>query len=173
LNYAALRDTMDQTVKLTSMVFIILVGATAFSMVFTALRGDKLVDSFLLNLPGGQWGFLFFTMLVIFALGFFIDFIEITFIVVPFVAPIALAWFGADMMAWFGVLIALNLQASFLTPPFGFALFYLKGVAPPSVQTRHIYQGVVPFIALQLVALLLIILFPGIVTWLPRLANVT
>jgi len=170
LNLRALLDTMDQTVRLTSMVFIILVGATAFSMVFTALRGDKLVDSFLLNLPGGPWGFLFFTMLVIFLLGFFIDFIEITFIVVPFVAPIALTWFGPEMMAWFGVLVAMNLQASFLTPPFGFALFYLKGVAPPEVKTRDIYRGIVPFIALQLIALLLIILFPGIVTWLPSLA---
>jgi tripartite ATP-independent transporter DctM subunit len=171
LNLRALIDTMDKTVRLTSMVFIILVGATAFSMVFTALRGDKLVDSFLLNLPGGQWGFLFFTMLVIFLLGFFIDFIEITFIVVPFVAPIALAWFGPEMMAWFGVLVAMNLQASFLTPPFGFALFYLKGVAPPEVQTRDIYRGIVPFIALQLIALLLIVLFPGLVTWLPSLAS--
>ena len=170
LNLRALLDTMDQTVRLTSMVFIILVGATAFSMVFTALRGDKLVDSFLLNLPGGEWGFLFFTMLVIFLLGFFIDFIEITFIVVPFVAPIALAWFGPEMMAWFGVLVAMNLQASFLTPPFGFALFYLKGVAPPEVKTRDIYRGIVPFIALQLIALLLIILFPRLVTWLPSLA---
>jgi len=171
LDMRALTETMDQTVKLTSMVFMILVGATAFSMVFTALRGDQLVDSFLLNLPGGQWGFLFFTMLVIFALGFFIDFIEITFIVVPFVAPIALAWFGPEMMAWFGVVVAMNLQASFLTPPFGFALFYLKGVAPPGVKTQHIYAGIVPFIALQLVALLLIILFPQIVNWLPGIAN--
>jgi tripartite ATP-independent transporter DctM subunit len=173
LNLRALVDTMDQTVRLTSMVFIILVGATAFSMVFTALRGDKLVDSFLLNLPGGQWGFLFFTMLVIFLLGFFIDFIEITFIVVPFVAPIALAWFGPEMMAWFGVLVAMNLQASFLTPPFGFALFYLKGVAPPEVKTRDIYRGIVPFIALQLIALLLIVLFPRLVTWLPSLASMS
>ncbi|MDZ7708537.1 MAG: TRAP transporter large permease subunit [Trueperaceae bacterium] len=171
LNMRALTETMDQTVRLTSMVFIILVGATAFSMVFTALRGDQLVDSFLLNLPGGQWGFLFFTMLVIFALGFFIDFIEITFIVVPFVAPIALTWFGPDMMAWFGVVVAMNLQASFLTPPFGFALFYLKGVAPPTVKTQHIYAGIVPFIALQLVALILIIVFPQIVNWLPGIAN--
>ena len=171
LTMRALTETMDQTVKLTSMVFIILVGATAFSMVFTALRGDQLVDSFLLNLPGGQWGFLFFTMLVIFALGFFIDFIEITFIVVPFVAPIALVWFGPEMMAWFGVVVAMNLQASFLTPPFGFALFYLKGVAPPAVKTQHIYAGIVPFIALQLVALLLIIVFPQIVNWLPSIAN--
>lgn len=170
LNLAALRDTMDQTVKLTAMVFVILMGATAFSMVFTALRGDKIVDGFLLNLPGGATGFLFFTMLTIFLLGFFIDFIEITFIVVPFVAPIALQFFGPEMMLWFGVIVAMNLQASFLTPPFGFALFYLKGVAPPEVETRHIYQGIVPFIVVQLIALLLIIVFPGIVLWLPRLA---
>ncbi len=166
-----LLDTMDQAVRLTSMVFIILVGATAFSMVFAALRGPQLVDSFLLNLPGGRWGFVFFTMLVIFLLGFFIDFIEITFIVVPFIAPIARNYFGADMMTWFGVLIAMNLQASFLTPPFGFALFYLKGVAPPSIKTTHIYQGIVPFIIIQLFALLLIVIFPEIVTWLPSLAN--
>jgi tripartite ATP-independent transporter DctM subunit len=170
LNMKALRETMDQTVQLTSMVFIILVGATTFSMVFTALRGDRIVDEFLLNLPGGQWGFLFFTMLVIFLLGFFIDFIEITFIVVPFVAPIALAFFGPDMMTWFGVVVAMNLQASFLTPPFGFALFYLKGVAPPGIETRHIYAGIIPFIALQLLALLIIVLAPGLVTWLPSLA---
>ncbi len=171
LNLQNMLDTMDQTVKLTSMVFIILVGATTFSMVFNALRGPQLVDGFLLNLPGGQWGFLFFTMLTIFLLGFFIDFIEITFIVVPFIAPIALRYFGADMMPWFGVLIAMNLQASFLTPPFGFALFYLKGVAPPEVKTTDIYRGIIPFIIIQLVALLLIVLFPSIVTWLPSLAN--
>ena len=171
LTLSNLLDTMDQAVRLTSMVFIILVGATAFSMVFAALRGPQLVDSFLLNLPGGQWGFIFFTMLVIFLLGFFIDFIEITFIVVPFIAPIAREYFGADMMTWFGVLIAMNLQASFLTPPFGFALFYLKGVSPPEIKTRHIYQGIIPFIVIQLFALLLIVLFPSIVTWLPSLAN--
>ena len=171
LNMKALKDTMDQTVQLTSMVFIILVGATAFSMVFTALRGDRIVDDFLLNLPGGAWGFLFFTMLVIFLLGFFIDFIEITFIVVPFVAPIALAFFGPEMMVWFGVVVAMNLQASFLTPPFGFALFYLKGVAPPGIETRHIYAGIIPFIVIQLIALFIIVVAPGIVTWLPRLAT--
>ena len=171
LNLQNLIDTMDQTVKLTSMVFIILVGATAFSMVFTALRGDVLVDSFLLNLPGGQWGFMFFTMLTIFLLGFFIDFIEITFIVVPFIAPIAQQYFGADMMVWFGVVIAMNLQASFLTPPFGFALFYLKGVAPPAIKTTDIYRGIIPFIVIQLVALFLIIRFPAIVTWLPSLSG--
>lgn len=170
LSFSNLLDTMDQTVKLTSMVFIILVGATAFSMVFTALRGDRLVEDFLLNLPGGQWGFMLFTMLVLFLLGFFIDFIEITFIVVPFIAPIAQRFFGIDMMTWFGVVVAMNLQSSFLTPPFGFALFYLKGVAPPEVKTTDIYRGIVPFIALQLLALLLIILFPSIVTWLPSIS---
>lgn len=164
-------DTMDSTVRLTSMVFIILVGATAFSMVFTALGGGRVVDEFLLNLPGGAIGFMFFTMLVIFLLGFFIDFIEITFIVVPLVAPIAARFFGADMMLWFGVVVAMNLQSSFLTPPFGFSLFYLKGVAPPGVTTSHIYRGIVPFVAVQVLALLLLILFPGIVNFLPGLAR--
>ncbi len=168
-----LLNTMSQTVTLTSMVFIILVGATAFSMVFTALHGDRVVDNFLLNLPGGQWGFLFFTMLVIFILGFFIDFIEITFIVVPFITPIAVQYFGQDMMTWFGILIAMNLQSSFLTPPFGFALFYLKGVSPPSIRSGDIYRGIVPFIVLQLIAVVLLILFPSLVTWLPSLANTT
>jgi tripartite ATP-independent transporter DctM subunit len=166
-----LTNTMDQTVRLTSMVFIILTGATAFGMVFTALHGDRVVHDFLLNLPGGATGFIFFAMLVIFVLGFFIDFIEITFIVVPLLAPIALALFGHDLMVWFGVLIAMNLQASFLTPPFGFALFYLKGVCPPTIKTHHIYRGVIPFIVIQLVMVLLIATFPRIVTWLPELAR--
>ena len=170
LTLDALRESLDQTVKLTSMVFIILVGATAFTMVFTALHGDRVVGDFLLALPGGQWGFLFFTMLIIFILGFFIDFIEITFIVVPLVTPIALQFFGPEMMLWFGVLIAMNLQTSFLTPPFGFALFYLKGVAPPQIRTPDIYRGVIPFIAVQVFALLLLILFPAIVNWLPAVS---
>jgi tripartite ATP-independent transporter DctM subunit len=172
LNMKILGSTMDQTVRLTSMVFIILTGATAFGMVFTALHGDRVVHDFLLNLPGGQYGFIFFAMLVIFVLGFFIDFIEITFIVVPLLAPIALAFFGHDLMVWFGVLIAMNLQASFLTPPFGFALFYLKGVSPPSIRTQHIYKGVIPFIVVQLVMVLVIALFPRLVTFLPELARV-
>jgi len=171
LNLKNLTDTMRQTVQLTSMVFIILVGATAFSMVFTALHGDILVDDFLVNLPGGQWGFLFFTMLTIFLLGFFIDFIEITFIVVPLITPIAAHFFGADMLLWFAVIIAMNLQSSFLTPPFGFALFYLKGVAPPEIGTQHIYKGVIPFVLIQVAALFLLVLFPGIVTWLPSISN--
>lgn len=171
LTLVNLKSTMDQTVRLTSMVFIILTGATAFGMVFTALHGERIIQDFLTNLPGGATGFIVFAMLVIFFLGFFIDFIEITFIVVPLLAPIALAFFGLDQMVWFGVLIAMNLQASFLTPPFGFALFYLKGISPPSIKTHHIYRGVVPFIAIQLVMVVVIALFPGIVTWLPNLAS--
>jgi len=171
LTFKALTDTMRQTVQLTSMVFIILVGATAFSMVFTALHGDVLVDNFLLNLPGGQWGFLFFTMLTIFFLGFFIDFIEITFIVVPLITPIAVHFFGQDALLWFAVVIAMNLQNSFLTPPFGFSLFYLKGVAPPEIRTGHIYKGIVPFVAIQVVALILVVLFPALVQWLPSISS--
>ena len=171
LTFKNLRDTMQQTVQLTSMVFIILVGATAFSMVFTALNGDTLVDQFLVSLPGGKWGFLFFTMLTIFFLGFFIDFIEITFIVVPFITPIALHFFGPEMMTWFAVVIAMNLQSSFLTPPFGFALFYLKGVAPPSIKTAHIYRGILPFVFVQIAALLLLVAFPRLVTWLPTISS--
>jgi len=171
LNMKSLTNTMDQTVKLTSMVFIILTGATAFGMVFTALHGETVVRDFLLNIPGGATGFIIFSMLVIFFLGFFIDFIEITFIVVPLLAPIALAYFGLDMMVWFGVLIAMNLQASFLTPPFGFALFYLKGVSPPSIKTHHIYRGIIPFIGIQLLMVVVIATFPRLVTWLPELAR--
>ncbi|MBW6456493.1 MAG: TRAP transporter large permease subunit [Trueperaceae bacterium] len=171
LTLTNLTSTMDQTVRLTSMVFIILTGATAFGMVFTALHGERIVQDFLVNLPGGATGFIVFAMLVIFFLGFFIDFIEITFIVVPLLAPIALAFFGPEQMVWFGVLIAMNLQASFLTPPFGFALFYLKGISPPSIKTHHIYRGVIPFIAIQLAMVIVIALLPGIVTWLPNLAS--
>lgn len=169
---------MEQTLKLTSMVFIILVGATSFSMVFGALHGERIVKDFLLNLPAlpllsahyPAASFLFFSMLVIFLLGFFIDFIEISFIVVPLIAPIAIKSFGLDPI-WFGIIIAMNLQASFLTPPFGFALFYLKGVAPPEIRTRHIYRGIIPFIVIQLITLLLIIRFPQIVNLLPQLAE--
>ncbi len=172
-------EVMDQTLKLTSMVFIILVGATTFSMVFTALKGDKIVQNFLLNLPSLPFisaeqfpaaSFLLFSMLVIFCLGFFIDFIEITFIVVPLLAPIAIKGFGLDPL-WFGVIVAMNLQASFLTPPFGFALFYLKGVAPPTVKTTDIYRGIIPFIVIQLVTLAIIIKWPQVVLWLPEIAK--
>ncbi|MFC3104398.1 TRAP transporter large permease [Salinisphaera aquimarina] len=169
LTWVNLRAVMDQTVRLTGMVFVILIGATAFTMVFSSLGGPQLVDAVLIDLPGGTIGFLFFTMLVIFLLGFFIDFIEISFIVVPVVTPIAIK-LGIDPL-WFAVLIAVNLQASFLTPPFGFALFYLKGVAPPGIRTGDIYRGVVPFIGIQLFALILLWVFPQLVLWLPELSN--
>ncbi len=165
LNLTSLRACTETTVRLTAMVFIILVGATAFAMVFNALGGHWLVEDFLLGIPGGELGFLFFVMLTIFILGFFLDFIEITFIVVPLIAPIAIT-LGFDPI-WFGVLIAMNLQASFLTPPFGFSLFYLRGAAPASIRTMDIYRGIIPFIIIQLVMLIVIVAFPGLVLWLP------
>ena len=141
------------------MVFTILLGATAFSMVFTYTGGEELVEHFMLSLPGEKWGFLVLVMLSILVLGFFIDFVEITFIVIPIIYPIA-QMLGIDMV-WFGILIAMNLQTSFLTPPFGFALFYLKGVAPAGVKTMDIYKGVMPFIAIQIAILASIVAFPA------------
>lgn len=152
------RDAALETVKITAMVFTILLGATAFSMVFTYTGGEELVEEFMLSLPGEKWGFLILVMLSILVLGFFIDFVEITFIVIPIIYPIA-QMLGIDMV-WFGILIAMNLQTSFLTPPFGFALFYLKGVAPKGVQTMDIYKGVMPFIAIQIGILASIVAFP-------------
>nr|VFK25151.1 MAG: TRAP transporter, DctM subunit [Candidatus Kentron sp. MB] len=147
-----------ETVKITAMVFAILLGATAFSMAFTYTGGDVLVEEFLTQLPGEKWGFLIFSMVFILLLGFFIDFVEISFIVVPILAPIAeIMGIG---MSWFAILIAMNLQTSFLTPPFGFSLFYLKGVAPPEVRTMDIYRGVVPFILIQASIVISILLFP-------------
>ncbi|WP_290647788.1 TRAP transporter large permease subunit [Aquisalimonas sp.] len=169
LTLANVRAVNEQTVSLTSMVFIILVGATAFAMVFNALGGHWVVEDFLSNLPGGEWGFLVFVMVTIFILGFFLDFIEITFIVVPLVTPVAIT-LGIDPV-WFGVLIAMNLQASFLTPPFGFALFYLRGAAPASVRTRDIYRGIIPFILIQLLMLGIIVAFPNLVLWLPEISR--
>ncbi len=160
----ALQRTMKETAKLTAMVMILLVGARAFSLVFIGLNGDIWIEDLLTNLPGGVIGLLIVTNLIIFILGFFIDFFEIAFIIVPLLAPAA-ALLGVDLI-WFGVMIAMNLQTSFLTPPFGFALFYLRGVAPPEITTAQIYRGAVPFIAIQVVGLLLIILFPDVVTWL-------
>ncbi|NIB38765.1 TRAP transporter large permease subunit [Pseudomaricurvus alkylphenolicus] len=153
-----IKESALETVKVSSMVFAVLLGATAFSMVFSYSGGDYLVEEYILSLPGEKWTFLALAMLGIFALGFFIDFIEIAFIVVPILAPIAEA-LGLNMV-WFAILIAMNLQASFLTPPFGFSLFYLKGVAPSSVMTKTIYKGAIPFILLQMTILALIILFP-------------
>ncbi|WP_456432551.1 TRAP transporter large permease [Nitratifractor sp.] len=158
LSYAMVRDAALETVKTTSMVFAILVGATAFSMVFVYSGADEIVEHFMTQLPGEKWGFLLLTMGIIFFLGFFIDFFEISYIVVPILLPIAQK-IGLDPM-WFAILIALNLQSSFLTPPFGFSLFYLKGVAPPEVKTTEIYRGVVPFILLQILVLASIVFFP-------------
>ncbi len=149
-----------ETTKVTAMVFGILIGATAFSMVFTYTGGDIIVEEFMMNLPGEKWGFLILSMLAIMALGFFIDFIEISYIIVPILVPIA-ENIGINPV-WFAILIAMNLQTSFLTPPFGFSLFYLKGVAPPEVKTMHIYRGVMPFIILQAIVLLILIIAPGL-----------
>ncbi len=148
-----------ETVKVTAMVFAILVAATAFSMVFTYTGGDAIVEEFMLNLPGEKWGFLIFSMIAILILGFFIDFIEISYIIVPILLPIS-EILGLNPV-WFAILIAMNLQTSFLTPPFGFSLFYLKGCAPPGVSTGQIYRGVVPFILLQVLVLLLLTVVPG------------
>ncbi|MDX2494408.1 MAG: TRAP transporter large permease subunit [Desulfuromusa sp.] len=149
-----------ETVKITSMVFAILVGATAFSMVFTYTGGDYLVEDFMMGLPAGKWGFLILSMLVIMVLGFFIDFVEISYIIVPILAPIA-ANLGINPI-WYAILVAMNLQTSFLTPPFGFSLFYLKGVSPPEVKTTDIYSGVMPFIAIQVFVLAILVVFPGV-----------
>ncbi len=155
-----LKDSAMETVKVSSMVFAVLLGATAFSMVFSYSGADYAVEEFILSLPGEKWVFIGLAMLTIFVLGFFIDFIEIAFIVVPILAPIA-ETLGLNMV-WFAILIAMNLQTSFLTPPFGFSLFYLKGVAPPSIKTSTIYRGAIPFIGLQMLVLLLIVLFPDV-----------
>lgn len=160
-------EVMRRTVRVSSMVFLILIGASVFSLVFRGYGGDRLVHDLLLTLPGGVVGAMLTVMLLMFLLGFVLDFIEITFVVVPIVGPILLTM-GVDPV-WLGVMIAINLQTSFLTPPFGFALFYLRGVAPQSVETSAIYRGVMPFVAIQLVALAVLALFPGLATWLPSI----
>ncbi len=169
LNRENLFTAARDTTRLTSMVFLILVGATAFGLVFRGLGGDTLVHSIMTSLPGGQWGFLAGSMLVIFLLGFFLDFLEISFIVVPILAPIA-ASLGIDLL-WFTILIAVNLQTSFLTPPFGFSLFYLKAAAPKEINISHIYRGVIPFIAIQALVLILLIALPQVILWLPNLMD--
>ncbi len=156
---------MRGTLRISSMVFLILIGASIFSLVFRGYGGDDGVRSILGALPGGVFGAVLLVMLVMFLLGFVLDFIEITFVVVPIVAPVLLAM-GLDPV-WLGIMIAINLQTSFLTPPFGFALFYLRGVAPESVSTAQIYRGVIPFVGIQLLALIIFAAFPDIVTWLP------
>jgi tripartite ATP-independent transporter DctM subunit len=160
-----LREVVRTTVRISSMVFLILIGASLFSLVFRGYGGDSLVQDFLTSLPGGAFGAILCVMLLMFLLGFVLDFIEITFVVVPIVGPILLAM-GVDPV-WLGVMMAINLQTSFLTPPFGFALFYLRGVAPDSVATADIYRGALPFVALQLLALTLLAVVPQLATWLP------
>ncbi len=163
LTWKALRETMDNTTKLTAMVMFLLIGSTAFALVFRGLNGDLWIKDLLTNLPGGVIGLLIVANLVVFILGFFIDFFEIAFIVIPLLVPAA-ALLGIDLV-WFGVMLGMNLQMSFLTPPFGFALFYLRGVAPPEITTGQIYRGAVPFIAIQAIGLLLIIIWPELVNW--------
>ncbi len=164
-----LHEVMIDTAKTTSMVFIILIGAAMLTSAFRAFGGEELVKEFLTGLPGGFWTQFIVVMIVIFLLGFFLDFIEIAVVVVPIVAPILLADPQANITAvWLGVMIGLNIQTSFLTPPFGFALFYLRGVAPPEVKTTHIYKGAAAFIALQLFGLVITGFFPGMVNYMPN-----
>lgn len=165
LSLPVLREVVQSTAQVTSMVFLILIGAALFSLVFRAFGGEELVTELFEALPGGVVGATLVVMVVIFLLGFILDFIEITFVVVPIVGPVLLAM-GVDPI-WLGIMIAVNLQTSFLTPPFGFALFYLRGVTPASVPTSAIYRGVIPFIAMQLAMLLALALMPGLATWLP------
>ena len=161
LSLGRIRETARETTKLTTMVVFLLIGATAFTLVFRGLYGDLWIEEHLTNLPGGAVGLLLIANTVVFVLGFFIDFFEIAFIVIPLMAPAAVH-LGIDLV-WFGVMIGMNLQTSFLTPPFGFSLFYLRSVAPPEVRTADIYRGIIPFILLQLLALLAVILWPGLV----------
>ena len=166
LNFKNLKETSIGTVKLSSFVFVILIGASMFSLVFRGFGGDEMIEHFLGNLPGGLYAALILVMIVIFLLGFFLDYIEIIFVIVPLVGPILIAN-GADPL-WLGILISLNLQTSFLTPPFGFSLFFLRGVAPDSIQTRNMYKGVIPFIGIQILAILIVGFYPEIATWLPN-----
>jgi tripartite ATP-independent transporter DctM subunit len=177
LNMEILRDVMRSTVRISSMVFLIFIGAMLFTATFKGYGGDVIVERLLSDLPGGVFGAMFMIMLVMFLLGFILDFVEITLVVVPIVAPIIFK-FGFDPQTgiqdpahvvdpiWFGIMIAINLQTSFLTPPFGFSLFYLRGVAPPQVTTAHIYKGVIPFIAIQLFTLVVLAVWPELATWL-------
>jgi len=166
-SFKRLKQVVESTTKTSSMVFMILIGASIFSLVFRAFGGDDLIRELLSGLPGGVFGAMLAVMLVMFLLGFILDFIEIVFVVVPLTAPSLLAM-GVDPI-WLGVMIAVNLQTSFLTPPFGFALFYLRGVAPDSVETSEIYKGVLPFILIQVALLIMMAVWPQLITWLPSL----
>ena len=165
LSFSVLREVVTSTATITSMVFIILFGASVFSIVFRQMGGDNLVHEFLSSLPGGVTGAMIVVMVIMFVLGFILDTFEIIFIIIPITAPILLN-LGMDPI-WLGVMVGVNLQTSFLTPPFGFALFYLRGVAPASVSTGQIYRGVIPFVLLQIFAIILLFAFPQLVLWLP------
>ncbi len=165
LTWKILEEAARSTVQITGMVFAILIGASAFSMVFVYSGADFIVEDLLLALPGQKWTFILLVMLTIMALGFFIDFIEISYIVIPIILPIA-ARIGIDPL-WFAILIAMNLQTSFLTPPFGFSLFFLKGVCPPTVQTTDMYRGVLPFILIQILVLVSLVIFPELYGFTP------
>jgi tripartite ATP-independent transporter DctM subunit len=165
LNKKIVLEISNSTLKITGMVFFILISASVFSLVFRGFSGDELVHNFLTGLPGDKVSAMIITMIVIFVLGFILDFIEITFVVIPIVAPILLGM-GFDPV-WLGIMIAINLQTSFLTPPFGFALFYLRGVAPDTVKTQQIYKGVIPFVLIQIIMLVVLSIYPEIVTFLP------
>lgn len=165
LSWSRMREVVTTTTKISSMVFMIFIGASLFSLAFRGFGGDEAVHQVLSQLPGGVVGAMIVVMLVMFLLGFVLDFIEITFVVIPIVGPVLLMM-GLDPV-WLGIMIAINLQTSFLTPPFGFSLFYLRGVAPEEVATRDIYRGVMPFITIQLLVLGLLAIWPGLVTWLP------
>jgi len=169
MDFARLKAVVINTLEVTSMVFMILIGAAVFSLVFRGFGGEELIQSYFVGMPGGVMGATLVVMLVIFLLGFILDFIEITFVVVPIVGPILLAM-GLDPI-WLGIMIALNLQTSFLTPPFGFALFYLRGVAPDSLPTSAIYKGVIPFIIIRLAVLVALWIWPSMATWLPGIVN--
>ncbi len=169
MSVALLSEAVTNTMKITGMVFMILIGAAVFSLVFRGFGGEELIHGFFLGMPGGVMGATMVVMVAIFLLGFILDFIEITFVVVPIVGPILLAM-GVDPV-WLGIMIALNLQTSFLTPPFGFALFYLRGVAPDSLPTSAIYRGVIPFILIQLLVLASLWQWPSLATWLPSVVK--
>jgi tripartite ATP-independent transporter DctM subunit len=165
-NLPILQEVMRSTLSISCMVFVILLGASVFSLTFREFGGDDLVAGILKDMPGGAFGAMLVVMALMFVMGFFLDFIEIIFVVVPIVGPILLAM---DLHpVWFGVMIAINLQTSFLTPPFGFALFYLRGVAPPGVTTMDIYRGIIPFVLIQIAGLCIVAYWPGLATWLPK-----
>jgi len=166
LSFTVIRETVESTFKITGMTLFVLIAAQVFSLSFRGLGGDDLIDSLFAFLPGGVWGGIAFVMVLFFILGFFLDWIEITYIVLPLVLPF-FEQHGVNI-AWLCMLVAMNLQTSFLTPPFGWSLFYLKGVAPPEIKTQDIYRGVMPFIGIQLAGLGLVMLFPALATWLPK-----